>query len=172
MKGKLIWTAKATNALVKNVMSGTVDNVELAEMLVDVTAHQVYKKRKHLGLTENNKPMYDTDHQAKRTNKRWTPEDDTLLKIMVEEKKTDKEIAAYLGRTICAINNRKGRLDLENIVESMETLFQQETKEEPKQVETKVEEPKVQEAGARYVQYLKPSTEVSILWGLVKFSKG
>ena len=44
MKGKLVWTAKATNALVKNVMSGTVDNVELAEMLVDVTAHQVYKK--------------------------------------------------------------------------------------------------------------------------------
>ena len=145
------WTQADVKALITNVTSGTTDNVELSEML-NCTTNQVYNKRLSLGLIENNKPLQDRI-EGKRKRMPWTQDEDDILFNMWQDGKSDKEIAQVLGRTIEAIHNRRNRnarLRLENEILPV-------TKED-KPIESRI------------IQQTK--TEISLVWGLVKYTKG
>lgn len=145
------WTQADVKALITNVTSGTTDNVELSEML-NCTTNQVYNKRLSLGLIENNKPLHDRI-EGKRKRMPWKQEEDDILFNMWQDGKSDKDIAQVLGRTIEAIHNRRNRnarLKLENEILTV-------TKED-KPIESRI------------IQ--QPKTEISFIWGLVKYTKG
>jgi transposase len=156
---KKIWNESSVRALVKNVTSGTTDNVELAQMM-GVTTHQIYNKRKSLGLTKDNKPLHDPV-EAPRAKQAWTMEEDQIVMMMSEEHKTDKEIAEYIGRSVVSIENRRNKLHREGLMSNL-TLV-----DKTKRNETliKQDEP----IQSRTIQ--TPRTEVSLLWGLVKYTK-
>ena len=153
---KKMWDAQSTKALVTNVMSGTVDNVELAKMM-NVSTHQIYNKRKALGLTENNKPLHDPVDTT-RARAPWTMEEDEIVKMMCDEGKRDKEIAEYIGRSVVAIENRRNKLHREGLMSSLTNV------KNDSRLFKKQDEP----VQAKEVQ---TKTEVSFLWGMVKFTK-
>ena len=73
---------------------------------------------------------------------------------------TDVQIASELGRTASAVQHKRSNLKIykyQTHKAQTPTLFSSQRKEPKKE--------------AKYTRYMKPSTEVSILWGLVKFSK-
>lgn len=156
---KKIWNESSVRALVKNVTSGTTDNVELAKMM-GLTTHQIYNKRKALGLTKDNKPLHDPV-EAPRAKQAWTMEEDEIVMLMSAEHKTDKEIAEYIGRTVVSIENRRNKLHREGLMSNL-TLVDKSKRE---QTLFKQDEP----VKARTIT--TPRTEVSLLWGLVKYSK-
>ena len=154
---KKIWNESSVRALVKNVTSGTTDNVELAQMM-GVTTHQIYNKRKSLGLTKDNKPLHDPVDTT-RARAPWTMEEDEIVKMMCDEGKRDKEIAEYIGRSVVAIENRRNKLHREGLMSSLTNV------KNDSRLFTKQDEP----IQARTIQ--TPRTEVSLLWGLVKYTK-
>jgi DNA-binding NarL/FixJ family response regulator len=137
-------------------MSGTVDNVELAKMR-NVSTHQIYNKRKALGLTENNKPLHDPVDTT-RARAPWTMEEDEIVKMMCDEGRKDKEIAEYIGRSVVAVENRRNKLHREGLMSSLTNV------KNDSRLFTKQDEP----VQAKEVQ---TKTEVSLLWGMVKFTK-
>jgi|11_taG_2_1085331.scaffolds.fasta_scaffold13862_3 DNA-binding NarL/FixJ family response regulator len=157
---KTHWDAKTIRALVTNVTSGTTDNVELGKM-INRTAYQIYNKRKQLGLTENNRPMHDPVDNS-RNKAMWTKEEDEMVLMMYKEGKKDREIAEYVQRTVCAVENRRNKLHREGIVSNL-TLADPDKKN---QKFIKQDQPVLSK------QISAPKTEVSLLWGLVKYTKG
>ena len=153
------WDVKSTRALVTNVTSGTTDNVELGKML-NLTAHQIYNKRKQLGLTQNNRPLHDPVDNA-RNKAPWTKEEDEMVMMMHNEGKKDREIAEYIQRTVCAVENRRNKLHREGFVSNL-TLANPEKRD---QKFVKQDEP------IQSLQISAPKTEVSLLWGLLKYTK-
>ena len=145
------WTQADVKALITNVTSGTTDNVELSEML-NCTTNQVYNKRLSLGLIENNKPLHDRV-EGKRKRMPWTQEEEDILFNMWQDGKSDKDIAQVLGRSIEAIHNRRNR----NARFKLENEILPVTKED-KPIESRI------------IQQHK--TEISFVWGLVKYTKG
>ena len=153
------WDVKTTRALVTNVTSGTTDNVELGKML-NLTAYQVYNKRKQLGLTENNRPMHDPMDNS-RNKATWTREEDEMVLLMHKEGKKDREIAEYVQRTVCAVENRRNKLHREGMVSNL-------TLSEPDKKDQKFIK---QDQPLQSKQISVSKTEVSLLWGLVKYTK-
>ena len=156
MSKKMHWDTKSTKALVTNVMSGTTDNVELAKML-GVTCHQVYNKRKQIGLTDNNKPLHEPVTTT-RSNQPWTKEEDEIVMMMTKEGKTDREIAEYCGRSVVSIENRRNKIHREGFTSNLSLV-------EPGERKFKQDEP------VKAIEVRVPTTEVSLLWGLVKYTK-
>jgi hypothetical protein len=154
------WDAPKTRALVTNVTSGMTDNVELANVL-NISTHQVYNKRKALGLTKNNRPIHDPVDEL-RGKAAWTREEDELLMKFHNEGKKPREIAKHFYRSVCAVENRRSKIVREGEMSNL-TLF-----DEDKMPKETTPEPLVQ---GKYTKYLEPQTEVSILWGLVKYKK-
>jgi hypothetical protein len=157
-KQRKIWTQAQTKALITNIMSGTTDNEELGKMIGRNT-NEVYNKRRGLGLIENNRPIYD-HVEVQKVGRRWTPQDDEILNEMVSEGKSDKEIAHLLGRTIIAIQTRRNKPPKEN-----QTLFTPEMEEPQK------EEPKMGLEQGKYTRVEGYTREVSLLWGMIKYTK-
>jgi len=91
----------------------------------------------------------------KRNNKMWSNHEDITLKKLYKAGSKDEEVAEILGRSMYAVRQRRYRK--RHRVNAGEP-----------QVKLQFKEPKKE---AKYTRYMKPSTEVSILWGLVKFSK-
>lgn len=78
-------------------------------------------------------------------NKRWTEKDVRSMKIMRENGASTHVIAEYLGRT-------KGAVDFK--VHELKLTRQPKTRPD-----------------AKYTRYMKPKSEISLLWGLVKITK-
>ena len=78
-------------------------------------------------------------------NKLWSDKDVRTLTIMAKNGASAESIAAYLGRTQGAV--------------------------EWKLYDAKIRRPKKQKPSIKYTHYVKPSNEVSILWGLFKWTK-
>ena len=156
---KTHWDVKSTRALVTNVTSGTTDNVELGKML-NLTAYQVYNKRKQLGLTENNRPMHDPVDKS-RNKATWTREEDEMVMMMHKEGKKDREIAEYVQRTVCAVENRRNKILREGMMSNL-------TLSEP---DRKDQEFIKQDRPVQSKQISASKMEVSLLWGLVKYTK-
>ncbi len=156
------WTPQATRALIKNVTSGTTDNVELAKML-DKNVASVYDKRYHLGLTEHNaprsNPMRDT---AIKTRGRWSKADKKKLSEMYHAKFSDIEIGKAMGRSEDSVKTQRRELRLVRGV--TERTGAQMELYNGKTTKTKT---------ALTLKPVKENVrEFSLLWGLVKYTKG
>ena len=90
-----------------------------------------------------------------RQNKTWTAGEVQTLKKLHKAGSTDKAIAEIMGRTPASIQ----------LARSKHRFV---TKQESSQARLELKEPT---KGAKYTRYMKPSTEVSILWGLIKYVK-
>lgn len=80
-------------------------------------------------------------------NKSWTRADETMVKDLYNLGATDNEIAERMGRSTAAVMQRRNKLKMHRV---------------PKRGRKK---------SATYIRYEKPKTQVSLLWGLIKFSK-
>ena len=78
-------------------------------------------------------------------NKRWTDKDVRSMKIMRDNGASYPVIAEYLGRSRGAVEFKAHELKLSK-------------------------KPKTR-PDAKYTRYVKPQSEFSLLWGLVKFKK-
>ena len=78
-------------------------------------------------------------------NKRWTQTEVNKIRKMVHEGASNEAIAEQMGRT-------KGAVAF-------------------KCSEQKIRRPRVEAPSARYTRYLTPNKEVSLLWGLFKYTK-
>lgn len=85
---------------------------------------------------------------------RYTADECKTIDKLFKAGTTDEDIALVLGRTEKAIQCQRLKQGL--------------TK---KKGRTPRLEPKPPTKGAKYTRYLKPKTEISILWGLIKFTK-
>ena len=81
----------------------------------------------------------------KNHNKPWTAEQMSELRRYCESGLSDYSIASRMGRTYNAIQTQR----------SINRILKNKVK-----------------PSAKFIRYEKPSTQISILWGLVKFSKG
>jgi len=142
---KSVWSASRTRALIKNVTTGTTDNVELAQML-GIKVSQVYDKRYQLGLRMDNTPR-QMPINIEAPPRPWTDHDNSQLSFFFEAGYDDEVIAEKMGRTVDSIKTQRKNLRL------------------LKQGRKKQDEP----VKARTIT--TPRTEVSLLWGLVKYSK-
>lgn len=142
---KSVWSGSRTRALIKNVTSGTTDNVELAQML-GVKVSQIYDKRYQLGLRTDNAPR-QMPMNIEKPPRPWTEEDNNQLIFLFEAGYDDEVLAEKMERTVDSIKTQRKNLRL------------------LKQGRKKQDEP----VQARTIQ--TPRTEVSLLWGLVKYTK-
>jgi hypothetical protein len=152
---RTVWNQSRTRALIKNVTSGVTDNVQLSEML-GVKVSQIYDKRYTLGLREDNAPRQkpiNKDVPARH----WSDDDNANLKKMYEDGFSDEYIAEKLKRTIDAVISQRRQLRLVRS-NRPNTKPQSELKFE-------IQEP------VKAVEVRVPTTEVSLLWGLVKYTK-
>lgn len=78
-------------------------------------------------------------------NKRWTQTEVNTIKKLAHEGATNEAIAEHMGRTTAAIAFKCS--------------------------EYKIRRPQVEAPKAKYTRYLSPKKEVSLLWGLFKYSK-
>jgi hypothetical protein len=143
---KSVWSGSRTRALIKNVTTGTTDNVELAQML-GVKVSQIYDKRYQLGLRKDNTPR-QMPINTEKPARPLTGEDNGQLVFLFEAGYDDEVIAEKMGRTVDAIKTQRKNLRL---------LKQQGRKKQDEPIQ------------ARTIQ--TPRTEVSLLWGLVKYTK-
>jgi SOS response regulatory protein OraA/RecX len=90
-----------------------------------------------------------------RQNKTWTAGEVQTLKKLHKAGSTDKAIAEIMGRTRASI--QQARVKHRMVSKTQATRARLQYKEPTK--------------GAKYTRYMKPSTEVSILWGLIKYTK-
>ena len=90
-----------------------------------------------------------------RQHKKWTAGEVQTLKKLHKAGSTDETIAEIMGRTRASIQNARAK-------------HRAVVKREPTQARLEFKD---QKQGAKYTRYLKPRTEVSILWGLIKYSK-
>ncbi len=81
-----------------------------------------------------------------RENSKWTQAENELLLQQFDSGATDSQIAGRLGRTTSAIQQQRVKLN------------------------RKLPRGK-QKQSAKYTRYLKPSAEVSLFWGLIKWTK-
>lgn len=91
----------------------------------------------------------------KRHNKTWTTREVQTLKKLHKAGSTDKTIAEIMGRSRNSVQQARSKHRL--VTKQMGSQARLEYKEPTK--------------GAKYTRYMKPSTEVSILWGLIKYTK-
>ena len=91
-----------------------------------------------------------------RQNKTWTPGEVQTLKKLHQAGSTDEAIAEIMGRTRISVQQARSKHRM--VTTRVDTQARLEFKEPTK--------------GAKYTRYMKPSTEVSILWGLIKYTKG
>ena len=82
---------------------------------------------------------------------RYTAHDKKLLDKLFRAGSSDADIANVLGRTEKAIKCQRTIMGLKRRKRKGPKL-------EPK-------------GGARYTRYMKPKTELSLLWGLIKYTK-
>ena len=80
----------------------------------------------------------------KNARKQWSSQELQDLKTLRLKGLSDVKIGNALGRSASAVQQKRSELKM--IRKSSE--------------------------GAKYTRYLKPSSEVSILWGLIKITKG
>lgn len=78
-------------------------------------------------------------------NKRWTQTEVQTIRRMAHEGATNEAIAHHMGRTKAAIAFKVS--------------------------EYKIRRPRVEPAQATYTKYLAPKNEVSLLWGLFKYTR-
>ena len=90
----------------------------------------------------------------RRQHQPWLEHEDLTLKKLHDEGATDEEKAHILERSVESVKQRRYRRG--HVVRTA------------KQVQLEYKEPT---KGAKYTRYMKPSTEVSILWGLIKYTK-
>jgi orotate phosphoribosyltransferase-like protein len=90
----------------------------------------------------------------RRQQQPWLEHEDLTLKELHEKGATHEEIANILERSVESVKQRRYR---KGYITRM-----------AKQVKLEYKEPT---KGAKYTRYMKPSTEVSILWGLIKYTK-
>lgn len=106
----------------------------------------------------------------KRHNKTYTRKEILVMKQMFDNGHTDAEIGQVLGRTDFAIKKKRHWLGFANDKPGRKkgSRAKQATRHKPLQTKMAFKEPT---KGAKYTRYMKPSTEVSILWGLIKYTK-
>jgi len=92
----------------------------------------------------------------RRHNKTWTEQELVTMRKLHKAGSTDREIAQILGRSWQSVRQQRSR---KRAV----------IKTAPSQASLQFVEA---HKGAKYTRYMKPSTEVSILWGLIKYTKG
>lgn len=85
---------------------------------------------------------------------RYTPSERKTIDKLFKAGTSDEDIALVLGRTEKAIQCQRVKQGLKK-----------------KKGRTPRLEYKPPTKGARYTRYMKPQTEVSIFWGLIKFTK-
>ena len=117
-------------------------------------------------------PRKDANHSRymdswmRRELNPWTRRELNIIKTRFNDGFTDEEIASELGRTKRAIQHQRLKSGLKRKRGGEKNILQQAV---PKMASPKEHEPT---KGAKYTRYMKPSTEVSILWGLIKYTKG
>ena len=92
------------------------------------------------------------------------------MKNMFDDGSSDHEIGILIGRTSYAVRKKRllmgfGRNEKPGRPRGSKNVKRQ----KPLQTQIQFKEPT---RGAKYTRYMKPSTEVSILWGLIKYTKG
>lgn len=102
-----------------------------------------------------------------RQRKSWNRQEVKIVHTRYKDGFTDDEIAFELGRTAEAIKMKRREYGWNRKRGRNKTTIQQPvlTMDSPKR---QVAEPTT---GAKYTRYMKPSTEVSILWGLIKYTE-
>lgn len=78
-------------------------------------------------------------------NKRWTQTEVNTIKKLAHDGASNEVIANHMGRTTAAIAFKVS--------------------------EHKIRRPRVEAPSAKYTRYLAPKKEVSLLWGLFKYTK-
>lgn len=105
----------------------------------------------------------------RRHKKAWNAKELMLMKNMFDDGSSDYEIANLIGRTSYAVRKKRllmglGRNETPGRPRGSKTVKTR----KPLQTQIQFKEPT---KGAKYTRYMKPSTEVSILWGLIKYTK-
>ena len=104
-----------------------------------------------------------------RHKRAWNAKELILMKNMFDDGSSDDEIGHIIGRTAYAIRKKRllmgmGRNDKPGRPRGSKNV----KIKKPLQTQMQFKEPT---KGAKYTRYMKPSTEVSILWGLIKYTK-
>lgn len=84
----------------------------------------------------------------KNANKQWTAREIRTLKELRIKGANDHDISLALGRSEAAVQLKRSELGMVRQYPRRSPLKQ-----------------------GQYTKYLKPQTEVSLLWGLIKYSK-
>lgn len=89
-----------------------------------------------------------------KKSQRYTQAERLTLSKLYQAGNSDADIAQILGRTEKAIQCQR-----------VKQGHKKKTGRKPRL------EPKPVHSGAKYTRYLKPKTEISLLWGLIKYTK-
>ncbi len=101
-------------------------------------------------------------------HKTWTGKEILCMKKMFDQGESDRDIAEVLGRTDVAVKRKRNDLGMTNKKPGRPNTRQQVKSVKPVQTHIEFEQPS---KGAKYTHYMKPQTEVSLLWGLIKYTK-
>lgn len=117
MRTESIWTQERDYALAFGAALG-MSAARIAESMGDVTRNAVIGRANRIGLGLHGKPRYvapapetDASHAGKLKNL-WTAEQDAILTAGVAARRSSKDIAAELGRTLSAVFSRRVNLGL------------------------------------------------------------
>jgi len=83
----------------------------------------------------------------KNHNHSWTDSQIEEVRTLWKQGLSDDQIGAKMGRTAYSIQTQRSKHGMKTFERRLEP-------------------------SAKFTRYLKPSTEVSIFWGLIKFKKG
>jgi predicted transcriptional regulator len=153
------WTTREMRILEVRYNDGVPDE-KIADEL-GRTLWGVRNQRIKMNLKQANRLVSNglTEQKEKRYHKPWTREEMKILKVRVNDGVPVDQIAEELGRTVEAIRTRFRRLNW---------FMSNHIPETTSQVEYKLTQPR--EKQIRKIQHGQVK-EVSILWGLFKFTK-
>ena len=94
--------------------------------------------------------------QDKRNNKRWTVSEIQTVSRLFMEGKQDKEIAKHIERSPSAVQQLRGKMGWKKKVHKGPSLF---------------DKPKKGLEQGKYTRVEGYTREVSLLWGMIKYTK-
>jgi len=153
------WTTREMRILEVRYNDGVPDE-QIAKEL-GRTLWGVRNQRVKMNLKQPNRLVSNglTEQKEKRYHKPWTREEMKILKLRVNDGVPVNQIAEELGRTVEAVRTRFRRLNL---------FINNHRPETTSQVEYKLTQ--LPEKQIRKIQHGQVK-EISILWGLFKFTK-